>query len=629
MRGIRLFVAITWCALGVLWCPACVGADGPVDPVTFCADVTEIPGAECEALLALYTQTDGAHWAVSTNWFQTVTPSDWYGVTVTQGHVTSISLSANGLVGQLPAELGDLTALDHLVLESNRLSGPIPAALGDLAALQVLMLGGCELTGGIPTALGDLTALTSLELRGNPLGGTLPSDLANLTSLRWANLANMGVSGPIPARYGELAALEHLMLNGNRLNGAIPPELGELAALRTLELGGNALTGPIPADLGGLAQLNALVLHDNQLDGAIPPALGGLANLYELSLSGNELRGPIPPALGDLGNLVYCYLGSNQLSGPIPAALGDLDSLVVLDLGGNRLDGAIPAALGDLDALGALYLDHNALSGAVPAAVCDLRVGFLDIGYNALWAPSADARALLDAQDPDWSQTQTVAPANVRLASWDGATARFTWTPIRYTGDGGGYEIAYATQPGGPYALVDTTGGKSVGEYTVPSVPSGTTYWTVRTSTPAHGEQQNDLWSARSPEIMIPPAVEGQVALIPLIEGGRPSNTLYGIVLDPPSPASLANYTNVSVHLHYAVAWDNELRITAQALFEGSRVGGYHAVTVVPGRGRATPTFTHRNGTVDQVRLRMEDATTGDIVYEETLDVSFAFGEAS
>ena len=541
--------------------------------------------------------------------------------------MTALSLPGNALSGQIPAEIGDLTALNHLVLEGNRLNGPIPPELGDLPALYALMLGGCELTGGIPPALGRLATLTSLELRGNPLGGTLPPELGDLSALRWANLASIGASGTIPPQYGDLAALEHLMLGGNQLTGGIPPELGRLAALRTLDLPGNKLSGPIPAALGDLSQLNSLVIHNNQLSGAIPPEFGGLDNVYELSLSGNALTGGLPPQLGDMERLVYCYLGKNQLSGPIPPELGGLATLVVLDLGGNQLSGTIPVAMGDLFSLGALYLDNNQLSGSVPAELVNLRVGFLDIGHNALWTRSGDVRALLDAQDPDWRETQTVAPNDVRIAAWDGTAVDLAWTPIRYAEDGGTYEVAYSTQPDGPFTLHGTTVDKSADTYRVDAVPLGTSYWAVRTHTPAHDEQQSDLWSEYGPSHMVPPAEGDKVVHVPLIEGGRPSNSLYGITLDPASPETLANYASVIVNVYYDMAWDGNLRIYAQGLNQGSRVGGYHATAVSPGRGTASCSFTHLDGTVDQVRIRMQDARDAEIVYEVTLDVDYVFGD--
>jgi hypothetical protein len=46
----------------------------PAHAQTNCADVTEIPQSECEALVALYTSTNGTEWTNNTGWNTTSTP---------------------------------------------------------------------------------------------------------------------------------------------------------------------------------------------------------------------------------------------------------------------------------------------------------------------------------------------------------------------------------------------------------------------------------------------------------------------------------------------------------------------------------------------------------------------------
>jgi hypothetical protein len=96
---------------------------------TTCASVTEIPVSECNALVALYNNTNGAGWYNHTNWLVTDTPSNWHGVTVTGGTVTVLGLTANGLNGSLPPELGNLTNLQYLILDANQISGSLPPQL--------------------------------------------------------------------------------------------------------------------------------------------------------------------------------------------------------------------------------------------------------------------------------------------------------------------------------------------------------------------------------------------------------------------------------------------------------------------------------------------------------------------
>ena len=82
------------------------------------------PVINCEAtgdravLEALYRATDGANWTNDTGWLSDRGHSgDWYGVTTdTEGRVTGLSLRENGLDGELPSELGQLTRVAWLLL---------------------------------------------------------------------------------------------------------------------------------------------------------------------------------------------------------------------------------------------------------------------------------------------------------------------------------------------------------------------------------------------------------------------------------------------------------------------------------------------------------------------------------
>jgi hypothetical protein len=152
------------------------------EPAVFaCAGVSEIPLAECEALVALYNSTDGSNWSNHTNWLLTTTPcTDWFGVECNEGHVDVLLLTANRLNGVMPGALGVLTGLEHLDLSMNQLSGGIPPELANLSNLFILNLATNQLGGGIPSQLGNLPSLEQLDVSFNPLSGPLPLSLANL-----------------------------------------------------------------------------------------------------------------------------------------------------------------------------------------------------------------------------------------------------------------------------------------------------------------------------------------------------------------------------------------------------------------------------------------------------------------
>ena len=317
--------------------------------------------SDCETLLEARDTLVGI--GTSLNWSAGTPMSDWDGITVggTPARVTGLSLRNQGLRGTLPEELGNLTALTVLNLttptcdggpcpdvqdhERNQLTGPIPASLGNIGGLQHLLLHNNELTGEIPPALGSLNSLQQLALGLNQLHGSIPAQLGSLNNLTELHLWGNQLTGSIPASLGNLTSLEWLSLSQNQLTGTVPTQLGNLSKLEHLWLSQNQLTAPIPAELGNLSNLAVLSLWDNQLSGAIPPQLGNLSNLERLSLSQNQLSGTIPDELGNLTELKELSLWSNQLTGAIPASLNGLVNLETLYLSQNQFVGCIPAGL--------------------------------------------------------------------------------------------------------------------------------------------------------------------------------------------------------------------------------------------------------------------------------------------
>ncbi len=198
--------------------------DKVLPPFTTCAAQTQVPQTECEALVALYNNTNGAGWKQNTYWLLTSTPCSWYGVICnSENDVTDLNLGFNQLTGPLPPQLSNLTHLKVLDLGINRLSGTIPSQLGSLPQLTYLRMDGNQLTGPIPPELGDLASLTYLNLENNPLTGSLPPQLGKLTNLTMLWISATGLSGPIPVELANLTNLEYLDLEYNQLTGPVPP----------------------------------------------------------------------------------------------------------------------------------------------------------------------------------------------------------------------------------------------------------------------------------------------------------------------------------------------------------------------------------------------------------------------
>ncbi|MEJ2627816.1 MAG: choice-of-anchor D domain-containing protein, partial [bacterium] len=85
-------------------------------------------------LVALYDSTDGDNWTNNANWLSQPVET-WYGVTVSNKHVTALELNDNNLTGTLPQEMENLDKLKKLTLNGNRLTGSIPTNLINLTNL--------------------------------------------------------------------------------------------------------------------------------------------------------------------------------------------------------------------------------------------------------------------------------------------------------------------------------------------------------------------------------------------------------------------------------------------------------------------------------------------------------------
>jgi hypothetical protein len=80
----------------------------------------DVPDSEGIALMAFAVATDWENWTDNTDWMVDSTVGNWFGVTVSGGHVTEIDSSSNNLNGDVGTTLDDLSSvLTTLDLSSN------------------------------------------------------------------------------------------------------------------------------------------------------------------------------------------------------------------------------------------------------------------------------------------------------------------------------------------------------------------------------------------------------------------------------------------------------------------------------------------------------------------------------
>jgi Leucine-rich repeat (LRR) protein len=263
------------------------------------------------ALVEIYHATNGASWTSSTNWLSGPL-SSWQGVQLTNGRVTSLTLTFNNLTGSLPLHLGFLQELTGLSLQGNALTGSVPVALVFLQKLKTVDLSGNKLTGGVPVTLGLTQSLVSLNLSGNQLTGSIPVTLALLSKLRSLNLSNNKLTGSIPPALGSLSGLQSLQLNDNQLTGQIPTTIGNLNSVREFLLFNNKLTGTIPTAIGGMDSVVFINLSNNKLTGAVPASIVNDKQLYFLNVESNQIKDV--PNLSASTSLLQLYVASNKLT---------------------------------------------------------------------------------------------------------------------------------------------------------------------------------------------------------------------------------------------------------------------------------------------------------------------------
>lgn len=137
---------------------------------------TDIPADEAAALLAFYEATGGDNWTDNTGWGTSATANDWYGVTVSGGHVTAIDTETIGLTGS------DLATTDSATMATLLDMGLFTYQIGAGRTYETFAL----LTAGVTLQPGDIISGgggTFAETWTVPVNGTaaLPLILRDAT----------------------------------------------------------------------------------------------------------------------------------------------------------------------------------------------------------------------------------------------------------------------------------------------------------------------------------------------------------------------------------------------------------------------------------------------------------------
>ncbi|CAL5074558.1 unnamed protein product [Urochloa decumbens] len=317
------------------------------------------------------------------------------------GHVTSLHLKNQGLVGSISPSLGNLTFLKVLTLSANSFTGGIPSSLGQLRRLQYLNLSNNTLQGRIPS-FANCSKLEELWLRNNQLDthiptdlphglqklalggnynltGNIPASLSNITTLKALDFAYSNIEGNIPNEFAKLSTLQFLYTDSNKLSGPFPKAMLNLSNLIGFSVAHNDLSGDVPSNIGNsLLKLQRLELDGNLFHGHVPSTLTNASMLYLIDMSSNNFTGVVPSSIGKLSRLSWLNLQFNELEArnkqdwEFMDSLANCTELQMLSVAVNRLEGNVPNSLANLSShLQQLYFTKNQLSGGFPSGIAN------------------------------------------------------------------------------------------------------------------------------------------------------------------------------------------------------------------------------------------------------------------
>jgi hypothetical protein len=225
-----------------------------------------------------------------------------------------ISFDDNVLSGSLPMEFELLTLLDYVSFSYNDITGTLPS-FRDLELLGILILRGNMLTGTLSSHMGQLTALEELILYSNHFEGPVPIELSNCSNMRILQLQNNFLTGTLDDVFRGDMVVENIDLSNNKFSGDVPQAVFRLPHIAVVALSLNCFEGALPETMC-LAR-NISVLSMDGLGAAV-----GCKHSFQVPLSGvtlfNTLRGSLPECVWSLPLLQVLHLTGNGLTGSIP-----------------------------------------------------------------------------------------------------------------------------------------------------------------------------------------------------------------------------------------------------------------------------------------------------------------------
>jgi Leucine-rich repeat (LRR) protein len=260
------------------------------------------------ALVAIYENMNGINWGGNyTEWLSDHKLENWGGVTINfiSGRVSKLDLNYADLVGDMPYEVMNLTALTFFDARNSNIQN-LYRDFGKLPSLEVLRLD-IEHLSEFPSSMVDLQNLEKIILDGPGLT-ELPEWIYSLSSLQYLWIRNSDLTS-ISSRIGEMLELTDIEFTNNKIT-SLPDELGLLINLWNLKVNNNQIT-QIPPSIFSLPKLDHLSFVRNSLE-SVPSEIENARGMRYLYLNSNKIK--IVPDLSELESLFEALFHDNEIS---------------------------------------------------------------------------------------------------------------------------------------------------------------------------------------------------------------------------------------------------------------------------------------------------------------------------
>lgn len=352
--------------------------------------VQAVPQIEKDALIALYNATDGPNWNNNENWNSALPVDSWYGVKTNNGHVSGIYLYNNNLTGILPADMVNLSQIEHVRVSNNNLYGAIPDLTGLSNLTGFTIWNNNFQFGDFENEFNDYITLTTSNngfFNYSPMNKVETEIVVDIVagsnySYNMPTISGTGITYQwykndviLPGETGQTLNITNAQLSdaGNYTCKASSPIITDLTIDRnTIYIYDTVL----PSDKTALIALYYATDGANWTNNTNWNTSAPVYQWYGVEMEGNRvtsidlnynnLVGTLPLQIGDLDALKKLTLSSNQISGNIPIETGGLLNLTNLNLRGNQLTGNIPNSFSNLNLMVYFYIDGNQLSGDIP-----------------------------------------------------------------------------------------------------------------------------------------------------------------------------------------------------------------------------------------------------------------------